>query len=360
MAVDPDELLIFKARKLKVQEGASIKQESGHVPQQQSTARAIDGNAPAGARPQIDESLPMRYTKEPQRKMINYKEPSTSAEADEFGRQPANKRAGPITEEVAESPDYAISDRGFMARKIKVSGGTGAPDAQEFEPQAVVVRPQTQKKLDEKPITKKESRNEARGQFCLWHNWRPAYGICAICKRPYCYEDMVEYGGSLYCLEDITSAESAYKETVYMKYNRFSLVSAGLFILAFVLFAYFASGQISHIASYTMQNGLERAISGLGTDELYTVWGVIIAFAGFVVGLMVMLQLPEGFVVGIIDSLIAVALFTYNFLNTGTAYLGIVSALYFAAMVVLAYSRSAYQMEAENLDYLASANIIGT
>ena len=213
MAVDPNEMLIFKARKPQ-HEVETVQKPAGSQPKSEARkerSAAIANEAPVQAAPAVAEAQQQTNTTAQlkneakaaeQRKMI----PGSERTLDkyQFGKPPERVRVGQIPEEAATSPVYALSDKGFMARgtpeKIAIDSQGEKFGAPSIAPKA--------KTLDEKPLTKKESVDAAKGQSCFWHSWRPAYGICAVCKKPYCYEDIVEYGGSLYCLAHCGSSST--------------------------------------------------------------------------------------------------------------------------------------------------------
>jgi hypothetical protein len=338
MTVDPNDLLIFKARKTGQQP------ESQQQPRQRPVALSEKA---AGASPK---NSPAPDTPIPNPRMMA----SSSPKPEETQQQ-----AEPI---VAELKSRELPDRGFMSAKASAKTEEEAhpyvfdetipiPDV----PPVPIKTSYQEKKI----LTKNESRQAAAGKVCFWHNWRNAYGICTICKKAFCYEDIVEYGNSMYCLEDIGQAEAGYSETVYTNYNNLSLVSALLFILAFVVFLYLANTQISYLLTYAVQNGIPGFVFSIAPSYIYVLWGLIISLAGVLVALIIMLRLRSAFAFGMIDGIFAIAIFTYGFFLTNTLYMGAISAMYFVAMVNLTYSRTAYRMEAENLDYLAKSGVIG-
>jgi hypothetical protein len=191
-------------------------------------------------------------------------------------------------------------------------------------------------------VSSKE-KEDVKGKFCEWHPWRPAYAICDYCHRPFCYEDTVELGKNYYCLEDIDQVSETYHEELYTKYNSVSLVAAGLFMLAFAVFVYFAGGQLIYIVGYAGTVGLPKFISTLNYSYGIALLGFVLTALSFVVAVLVVVRPNKGFVIGLLTGLSNIALFSYQFLNSGTFYMALISVMTFTALVLLAYSKVSYE-----------------
>jgi hypothetical protein len=339
MTIDPDDLVIFKLRKA----GGQGSQKKAESPQPHTIV--IPEETHAQDKSQAEAQPPVAAPTKRAR-MIEINNPQSDYTKDR-------------EQVIAEMRSRSLPDKGFMSAK------EGKEEAHPYvfdetlpapaEPSAPAAVEYPEKKV----LTKKESRDAAVGKVCFWHNWRNAYGVCTKCRRAFCYEDIVEYGNSLYCLEDIGKAESNYNETVYTKYNNLSLFAAFLFILAFGLFLYFANNQLFYILTYAQRMGSPAFIFSIGSSYVYQLFDFIITIAGLFVGIMIIVQLKGLFVFGAVDGLFAIAAFTYSFFITGTPYVAAISVMYFVALLVLTYSRAAYRVEAENLDYLAKVGIVG-
>jgi hypothetical protein len=286
----------------------------------------------AAAAPQVTEAAPLAAKKQAAEAQPKTAQPVYSKPVSEWDILAEPEDTSKLYEQEGQSSMYAQSQIQESATSNKKAAAKG-----------------------QRPMTKRESIQAARGKVCFWHNWRKAYGICATCRRPFCYEDSIEYSGSLYCLEDIRGAESNYVERAYIKYNNLSMFSAFLFMITFLLFVYFSNAQLINVVQQTMTSGTSALVTALGGEYGYVLWDFVIAAAGFLVGIMVVTQMRVGFVAGIFDGLLAMAIFAYSFFLTGTLYIGAMGAVYFVAMIVLAYSRVSYRTETSNMDYMSLA-----
>ena len=206
----------------------------------------------------------------------------------------------------------------------------------------------------EMPVAGAEA-DELKSKFCEWHPWRPAYAVCNYCHRPFCYEDIVEVGKNHYCLEDMDRISDTYYEELYMKYNSVGFISAGMFMLAFLVFIYFASGQLLYLAGYAGRIGLPAFISDLNYSYATAILGFGLAAFGLFDAVLILMQSKRGYTMGFVIGLSNVALFSYQFLNSGTAYMAFISVIAFSAIVLLAYSKVSYYEVPEQSPYYNAA-----
>ncbi|MGI0133918.1 MAG: hypothetical protein ACREBW_03050, partial [Candidatus Micrarchaeaceae archaeon] len=197
----------------------------------------------------------------------------------------------------------------------------------------------------------KETRSEsesiasAKGLFCTWHPWRPAYAVCGYCHRPFCFEDTTEYNGSLYCLEDIDKVSAGRVEETGMEYNNISIVASTLMFATFLAFMYFANAQLGYIIGYANSIGFFRFIGTITASYGLALLGAITTFFTLISAILILTQSRKGYYIGLAAGFANVALFSYQFLNTSTVYLLAISILSFASLVTLAYSRSMFEQK---------------
>ncbi|MDE1811072.1 MAG: hypothetical protein KGH66_03460 [Candidatus Micrarchaeota archaeon] len=196
---------------------------------------------------------------------------------------------------------------------------------------------------------KRETRSEsesiaaAKNLFCTWHPWRPAYAVCNYCHRPFCFEDTTEYNGALYCLEDIDKVSAGMVEKTGLEYNNISIIASTLMFATFLAFMYFANAQLGYIVGYANNVGFIRFISGITPSYALALLGSITTFFTLVAAILMLAQSRKGYYIGLGTGFANVALFSYQYLNTRTLYLLVISVLAFASLVTLAYSRSAFE-----------------
>ena len=187
-------------------------------------------------------------------------------------------------------------------------------------------------------------REGAKGRFCEWHPWRPAYALCDFCHRPFCYEDIVELGRGYYCLEDVDKVSENFAQQLYASYSNVSFISAGLLMLAFVAFVYFASGQLVYIFNAIMSTGWPAFIAHLNYSYGSALLGLGVAGAGIVSALFILIQSSKGFAAGLVTGLAETVLFSYQFLSSGALYMAMLSAMGLVALMLLAYSKISYEV----------------
>lgn len=189
------------------------------------------------------------------------------------------------------------------------------------------------------------SRDAAKGKTCAWHPWREAYATCRYCNRYFCFQDIIEFNRDYYCLEDIDSISPKYAESPSSRSSNLRLASGLLLMVSFFVFFYFANAQILFILQYIHKVTLPFFLENINYSYALALMGGIFSALAFVSALLLFIHSPKGFYIGVFVCLGAVALFSYQYTNTATPYLGVVAALIFAAFAALIYSRAGYVAE---------------
>lgn len=187
--------------------------------------------------------------------------------------------------------------------------------------------------------------DSVKGMYCVWHPWRSAYAACSHCHRAFCFEDIEEYNGNYYCLEDIDKVGTKYSETVTAKYGNLSMISAALFIAVFVLYLYYTYSQLSYVISYANQIGFFEFVAKASLVYYTVLAEALFAFLGLIAGVLILVNSPKGFGLGIASGVFMTSVASYEYLNTGTLYVAVLSAIAFAAIIALVYSKVYYTSE---------------
>lgn len=188
----------------------------------------------------------------------------------------------------------------------------------------------------------------AKGQFCAWHAWRPAYAVCNYCHRPFCYEDIEELNTEYYCLEDIDKVSKTHAEGVYTRFTNISLVSAVMLMLVFGIFVLFANAQLAYVINAVRTLGLPQFVSGLNLSYETLLVEAALTFLSLVSAIMIVMQAKRAFWIGTAACIGNVGLFSYLFLGSGTTYIALITGVSFAGLITLAYSRVSYSAEDES------------
>ncbi len=190
---------------------------------------------------------------------------------------------------------------------------------------------------------KEKEMEAAKGLFCEWHPWRPAYAVCSTCHKPYCYEDMSEYNDRYYCLEDIDAATVNAKPRTTFGYNKNSLLSATMFMLTMLVYIYFINGQLY----YTIKSALDVGVSTFVRNNLIISanYFYINLFAGltilvlvFISGVLIFMQSRKGYWLSILFGSASFIFFSYLYLSNFKFYGFVVSALTLIGLVSLRYA----------------------
>lgn len=316
MPVDPESLLIFKEREeeQKAKKGAQ-KKSPKEVAAESEKAGAEKAEAKAAVQEQAQQQ--QAKARVPEEEVYTQQMQQRQKVVQKKREEQGVYVAPTITTKELETA-VRIAGEGFKAEEI-------IPSA---------TKRQTKRE--------KLSRQAARGLYCSWHPWRPAYAICDYCHRPFCFEDLVEYGRAYYCLEDIDRVVN-YSQETYLRYNKLSFVSSTLFLVIFAIFAYYANGQIFYLANLINSVGIKSFFTNLNYSYAVSLVEMLLIALSLITGLMLFIQARAGFGIGLLAGFGTVAVFSYEYLNTSALYLALISSVGFGALLTLAYSRVSYE-----------------
>ncbi|MDE1869260.1 MAG: hypothetical protein KGH60_04850 [Candidatus Micrarchaeota archaeon] len=367
MSVDPNDLLIFKVREQKkkpVIEEKKPEPKAAPAPKIEEKPKPVIEEAPkpAAQKPPAEAPKPERklftlFAKKEEKPAEQRIEPKREAPKPAPVPRPAPAempvyRPKPVIERPAEQPKRVQPESTTM-RDIYASVQREAQQQLEAAVEAETGELTAKEILGKRQRETKseaESIAAAKNQFCAWHPWRPAYAVCSYCHRPFCYEDTTEYNGALYCLEDIDKVSAGIVEKTGLEYNNISIVASTLMFVTFLAFMYFANAQLGYIVGFANSVGFIRFVSGLTLSYGLALLGAITTFFTIIAAILILAQSRKGYYIGLGAGFVNVALFSYQYLNTSTLYLLVISILAFASLVTLAYSRSAF--EEKEIPYL--------
>lgn len=214
-----------------------------------------------------------------------------------------------------------------------------------FAPSAEAARAESalgiiSEKKTKKTKAERQSREAASGLYCAWHPWRDAYAICAECHRPFCYEDIAEYGGKYYCLEDIDTV--AVSSRASSGFNRVGFLAAGAFLIPIIVYILFVSGELTYIFNYIIQGGITNFLYTINITYAETLLGFLFTILLFLSSIMIFVQSRKGYSLGMLSGFLSVALFVYEYISSFALYSLIISVLSFIGLVTLSYSISSY------------------
>ena len=213
-------------------------------------------------------------------------------------------------------------------------------------PQKPARKARDQKKGD----SRAESEQKAKGRYCEWHPWRPAYAVCATCQKPYCYEDISEYNGKYFCLEDIEPATVKEKPRVTFAYNKLSVVSASIFILAMLVYVYFVGNLLIYAVTNASEFGINAFIAAnfvktINLAYVFLFAGLAILIFVFIAGLLIFAQSRKGYWLAIFAASASTVFFSYVYISNFQIYGIIISALSVIGIIGLRYAISSKTTE---------------
>ena len=313
MALNPDDLLIFKAR----EEEGEEKKKKAKKPEAKPVAAPAAQPVPA---PQ-PKPQPQPQAAAPSQKPQPAPKPAREGEGEvTFISQPKEEEVPIVTETEALEEEYGVTT-------VPV-GKKGA-----------------------KHLTAKESRRIAEHMTCELHPWRRAYAICDYCHRAFCYEDLIEHNGTYYCLDDIDKIPKL-RATEVIKYNTMGFFAGALLLFIFLVFIYSSYQLVLRIpALYQQVGGINGVLSNPLQPFTFLIAETALAVLSLFASISIFMSRRASFRFSTVVSVFTVGLFSYLYLNTLEAAFAVIAALSFVSMVALAYSRVAIETlpEAEEL-----------
>jgi preprotein translocase subunit SecG len=255
---------------------------------------------------------------------------------------PSASAPTPLAAQVAQETEMQPEEPLPEEMEAQVPNALKQPVSAE-QPVASKQKPAKKQRGKAKEDYKAESKRQAKGMYCEWHPWRPAYALCYTCHKSYCYEDIQEYNDKYYCLEDIDAATASEKPTVTFGYNKASMISASAFILTMLVYVYFVNSLLIYTVTRALDTGIPAFIEGnfikninLGYTFLFA--GLIILIFVFIAGLLIFAQSKKGYWLAIFSGSIATIFFSYVYVNNFQIYGVIISALSILGIIGLRYA----------------------
>jgi hypothetical protein len=354
MSINPDSLLIFRARANSGSKDAEKKKPADQKDKQATQSKSQNPKQLGKFQP--DKNLEPMLIEEPKATTAPSRKQSQdqsmqSADSSKkqirtsmFGDNTIKSRKEKIQEYYQKKSIY--TDQTPIYRDTYSNKSTEDFDKPQ---QAPASRPKV-----EKSGRQKQSRDAAAGKTCVWHPWRQAFAICAYCHRPFCFQDTMESNLEYYCLEDIDRAPK-YEPAPISSANNIGILSGILLLVSFLTFFYFSHNQILYIFSYINKVGLPLFISHVNYNYTFALVEGFISIISVVVAVSLFVRSKKGFYLGVLVCFFEVAVFSYQYLSTATLYLGIVDFMVFIAFIALLLSRNTYvRNEEKEISPLAS------
>jgi hypothetical protein len=195
-------------------------------------------------------------------------------------------------------------------------------------------------------LTAAKSKKLAKGKNCTIHPWRGAYAMCAADGLPYCYEDLMDYNGTYYCLDDMEKAATLEKNTdnAAEKYSVVNMISATLFVLIFPIFVYSSYSLLLPTVIQLYKSNVSLWIPYLESNMANTtvIGGTLFSLISFVAGTSILRESRAAIRNGTLAGVLNILVFSYSYVVLRAFYLLGIVMLSIVALIMLAMSKSAY------------------
>lgn len=338
MAVNPDDLLIFKAR-----EGEGQEAEEAKKTEKKRKEKPVPEKKQKGAAEQRPPQLetPLAQWLKPKPKPAPKPEDGMTLDQKIAQRETVQKETARAVEQVT-APVQAPQPQAQMpsAQNAEVLLNTELEQKLGYEEAPPQIPSMRSTGVPERRVSVKEMKNIASHLSCELHPWRKAYAICDYCKRAFCYEDIVEHGNAYYCLDDIDKVSAEVRTEEVTKYGALGFVASGLFMLVFLIFV---------ISSYQSLTGLPGELPALATAMSITnptvilLMGTALAALSLISGVLVIVQAKGSFPLGAVIGVLTAGVFAYRYLAVHDIFSVAIAAVAVVAVLTLGNSRVAYE-----------------
>ncbi|MGC8688303.1 MAG: hypothetical protein ACP5RQ_02810 [Candidatus Micrarchaeia archaeon] len=325
MVLNPDDLLIFKTREEKEKEEKEKKKKEGKTVAAQEEQKSIGIPASANGQGQVA-AKPQAERQQIAQPAVSFNKPIVQEE----------EKGKPIEAE-REIKNIAGNELIFY----KVAPVEAAEEIETGKAETELAPEEIKKISQKKHLSAKDSRRIGEHMSCTWHPWRQAYAICDYCRRPFCYEDLVEHNGLYYCLEDIDKVTNIRAEEL-SNYNSFRVVTAITLFLAFAIFFYYNYNMILSLPLQLQKIGLNNYFENIFNPLTPEIIETALIVFGLLVSFMVSADIKKSFQLTIISTILSMLFFSYEFIKTSKLYLGLIGLLSFIALVAIIYSKTSY------------------
>jgi hypothetical protein len=311
MAMNPDDLLIFKVR-----------EEDKGAPKQKGKK--------AAAQAPLQQSKPGFFSPRPKPEQQQQKQaPQKPAREEEIpGPEPVVSANGEEEYYVAPEPSEATNPIDYVSEAAEFAGGEG------------IVAKQGGKKKVLKKREHMDPRKIAQHMSCELHPWRRAYAICDYCKRAFCYEDILEVGGKYYCLDDVDKVPEAVRRNQVVKYNNLGMLASILYMVAFIVFFYYSYSSVLVLLDAIQKIGLPLFMTQLNLSRELLLGESVLALAALGTAISILMSSGSSFKLSALVSIISVGVFGYQYsIPPAQTYVIAFAGLTFVAFLLLSYSR---------------------
>ena len=328
MAVDPNELLIFKLRGTAAasKEAAKSQPTKPATPQQQAQPQPQVQPQPQPQQQVQPQSRPQVQPQPQPQQQVQWRQYQQQMQS-----KPQIQKPQPVAETQAKKEKSVVN-----LSEIPNPAPAEETNFPLLTPELGQMQQQKKKKFTK---IEEESIEAAKGMMCINHPWRPAYAICNYCKRPFCYADLVEYNGAFYCLEDIDKVTGPGASISPTRFNSFTAISSVFFLANATILGYFIYPQALFLIKYINNVGFVNFLNSLTYSYGISFINLILVVLGLFAGLILYAKNKKWFYISwAIDAFILIIV-SYEYLTLNSSYLLAISVLAFINIGTLAYSR---------------------
>ncbi|MEM0200980.1 MAG: hypothetical protein QXD23_01085 [Candidatus Micrarchaeaceae archaeon] len=165
--------------------------------------------------------------------------------------------------------------------------------------------------------------HSVKGLSCINHPWRSAYALCNYCHRPFCYADLSKNEGKNYCLEDIDQISKT--QAVLVKKNNIYNYAASIFLfLIVVIFLYYSYQQL-HYTTFNLFNkinslGFINFIKTISFNYIYQLQNLLILLFSIIGGVLLLFKNEKTIIISVLILVILSMVLSYTYLISNTYY----------------------------------------
>lgn len=255
------------------------------------------------------------------------------ASGDEFSDLLIFKRRGMSTE---AAPQKVEAPAPQAAQQVQQPQQPQQP--QQLQQPAKPIAQPAKPKIPE--AVKAERLKDVKSLSCINHPWRSAYAYCAVDGLPYCFVDLIEFGGKTYCLNDIDSVlRTEGRSSIPVPRNGFSMFSSALLFVNAAVLYYYTQSQTSFIYALVLKQGVLNFLLSLNALYIFPIADVAVMALGIMAAVAILKKSYALFGIAFIATFVSLVIMVYQYFSSSVGYAFLSSVILLIAVTTVVYSR---------------------
>jgi len=254
--------------------------------------------------------------------------------------------------------------RGMATETVTKKEEAPVPQTLQTQPTQPTQRPAAEERARQPPQKPKASvvavggqQKDVKSLYCINHPWRSAYAYCAVDGLPYCFVDLIEYGGKTYCLNDIDSVlRTEGKAEMVTPKNGFSMISSALLLANVAVIFYFTQSQTRFVSSLALQQGFLNFLLNINMLYIFPVANIAVMVLGIMGAVAILKKSYKFFGIAFLTTFGSLFIMIYQYFSNSVAFALLSSVILMIAVSTVVYSRMS-SVTAKTERYLKSPDI---